>query len=126
MFTKLFANSFLVVGLLLTGAAGADEKTKDCCSAKLACCKEKSACCAADVRLGCCENLVLDVAELPIHAGRIVVPSANLPVSRDQAKKTDRVEHLQWYPTRSVYSPTSPHHMAVTVRLVFRFRSLTY
>jgi hypothetical protein len=56
MFTRLFAGSFLVVGLLLTGAAGADEKTKDCCSAKLACCKEKSACCAADVRLGCCEK----------------------------------------------------------------------
>jgi hypothetical protein len=34
----------------------ADEKPKDCCSAKLACCKEKSACCSADARLGCCEK----------------------------------------------------------------------
>src|ERR1022692_1196903 len=56
MFTKLFAGSFLVLGLLLTGAAVADEKSKDCCSAKLACCKEKSACCEASARLGCCEK----------------------------------------------------------------------
>ena len=41
MFTKLFAGSFLALGLLLTGAVAADEKPKDCCSAKLACCKEK-------------------------------------------------------------------------------------
>ena len=52
MFTKLFAGSFLALGLLLTGAVVADEKAKDCCSAKLACCKEKSACCEADARLG--------------------------------------------------------------------------
>ena len=47
MFTKLFAGSFLALGLLLTGAVAADEKPKDCCSANLACCKEKSACCEA-------------------------------------------------------------------------------
>lgn len=56
MFTKLFAGSFLSLGLLLAGSGGAEEAAKDCCSLKLACCKAKSACCVADARLGCCEK----------------------------------------------------------------------
>ena len=56
MFTKLFAGSLLVLGLLFTGAFAAGEKFKDCCSSNLACCKEMSACCVADAKLGCCEK----------------------------------------------------------------------
>jgi len=54
MFTKLFAGSFLALGLLIAGVDA--DKSQDCCSAKLACCNEMSACCVADAKLDCCDK----------------------------------------------------------------------
>jgi hypothetical protein len=78
MFTKLFAASLLSLGFVLTGAAVADQKPRDCCSAKVArcnsarpahvktccgspnrfaqvidCCSAKLACCAG--KSACCD-----------------------------------------------------------------------
>ena len=46
MFTKLFASSFLGLGLLFAGISAGDQKAQDCCTANLACCKANMACCA--------------------------------------------------------------------------------
>ena len=58
MFMKLFAGSLLGLGMLVSGAVSADQKSQDCCAAKLACCQPKSACCgatkAAEKTASCC------------------------------------------------------------------------
>lgn len=56
MLTKLFAGSFLVLGLMFAGMSAAEKEPVDCCEANLACCSPKSACCETDAKLGCCEK----------------------------------------------------------------------
>src|SRR6516225_7145746 len=58
----LFSAVILSVGLLVLDPVGsesparADDKSPDCCKAKLACCSKDKACCAAPTKLGCCEK----------------------------------------------------------------------